>query len=202
LKDKFKKEIHQKIENKERDIRMSDDKKSHKMSDDKKKMRNAISYSSEKPTYSLALLETNPGEAVTIDEAFLMEKAKALQDKLLEFNVSITIEGFDIGPSIVQMRIKPDSGIKISTIESLTNDIALSLKSKSLRIVAPIPGTDCVGIQLPNPKPMMVRLGDILSASEFGADMKKSDNNLSLGKAIDGSIVIKTLESMPHLLVA
>ena len=147
-------------------------------------------------------MDTNPGEAVTIDETFLMEKAKALQDKLLEFNVPITIEGFDIGPSIVQIRIKPDSGIKISTIEGLTNDIALSLKSKSLRIVAPIPGTDCVGIQLPNPKPMMVRLGDILSTPDFTADMKKSDNNLSMGKAIDGSIVIKTLESMPHLLVA
>ena len=84
----------------------------------------------------------------------------------------------------------------------MTHDIALSLKSKSLRIVAPIPGTDCVGIQLPNPKPMMVRLGDVFSASEFNTHMKQSDNNLALGKAIDGSIVVKTLESMPHLLVA
>ncbi|MBU0626007.1 hypothetical protein KKG31_05280 [Patescibacteria group bacterium] len=58
--------------------------------------------------------------------------------------------------------------------------MALSLKSKSLRIVAPIPGTDCVGIQLPNPKPMMVRLGDILSSTDFTQNMKKSDNNLSL----------------------
>ena len=131
-----------------------------------------------------------------------MEKAKALQNKLMEFNVPIMIEGFDIGPSIVQMRIKPDEGIRLSTIEWLSNDISLSLKSKSVRIVAPIPGTDCVGIQLPNPKPVMVKLGDILNSSEFIQDMKKSDNNLSLGKAIDGSIMIKTLESMPHLLVA
>jgi S-DNA-T family DNA segregation ATPase FtsK/SpoIIIE len=200
IKDKFKKEITQKIDAKEAEKRM----RSEESTDSKKekKTRNAISYSSEKPTYSISLLDTNPGEAVTIDEAFLMEKAKALQDKLLEFNVPITIEGFDIGPSIVQIRIKPDSGIRIATLEGLTHDIALSLKSKSLRIVAPIPGTDCVGIQLPNPKPMMVRLGDILSAPDFAADMKKSDNNLSLGKAIDGSIVTKTLESMPHLLVA
>ena len=112
------------------------------------------------------------------------------------------IEWFDIGPSIVQIRIKPDEGIRLATIESLSNDISLSLKSKSVRIVAPIPGTDCVGIQLPNPKPLMVRLGDILSTTEFANDMKKSNNNLSLGKAIDGTIIIKTLESMPHLLVA
>lgn len=120
----------------------------------------------------------------------------------MEFNVPIMIEWFDIGPSIVQIRIKPDEGIRLATIESLSNDISLSLKSKSVRIVAPIPGTDCVGIQLPNPKPLMVRLGDIISSHEFVNDMKKSDNNLSLGKAIDGTIIIKTLESMPHLLVA
>ena len=98
--------------------------------------------------------------------------------------------------------MKPDEGIKLSTIESLTNDISLSLKSKSVRIIAPIPGTDCIGIQLPNPKPLMVHLADILNTTEFANDMKKSDNNLALGKAIDGSIIIKTLESMPHLLVA
>jgi DNA segregation ATPase FtsK/SpoIIIE, S-DNA-T family len=148
------------------------------------------------------VIESNPDQTVTIDETFLMEKAKALQNKLMEFNVPIMIEGFDIGPSIVQIRIKPDEGIRLSTIESLSNDISLSLKSKSVRIVAPIPGTDCVGIQLPNPKPLMVHLGDIFNTTEFANDMKKSDNNLALGKAIDGTIIIKTLESMPHLLVA
>jgi S-DNA-T family DNA segregation ATPase FtsK/SpoIIIE len=90
----------------------------------------------------------------------------------------------------------------LATIEGLSNDISLSLKSKSVRIVAPIPGTDCVGIQLPNPKPLMVHLGDILESDAFITNIKKSDNNLSLGKAIDGTVIVKTLESMPHLLVA
>jgi DNA segregation ATPase FtsK/SpoIIIE, S-DNA-T family len=108
----------------------------------------------------LNILETWD-QKISIDEAFLMEKAKSLQSKLLEFNVPILIEWFDIWPSIVQIRIKPESGIKITTIEGLTNDIAMSLKSKSLRIIAPIPGTDCVGIQIPNPKPSMVRVADI-----------------------------------------
>ena len=167
-----------------------------------KKLKPTINFSGEKPTFSTTCLESNADQTVTIDETFLMEKAKALQNKLMEFNVPIMIEWFDIWPSIVQIRIKPDEGIRLATIESLSNDISLSLKSKSVRIVAPIPGTDCVGIQLPNPKPIMVRLGDVLWSSEFTNDMKKSDNNLSLGKTIDGSIVIKTLESMPHLLVA
>jgi S-DNA-T family DNA segregation ATPase FtsK/SpoIIIE len=73
-----------------------------------------------------------------------MEKAKALQSKLMEFGVAIQIDGFDIGPSIVQLRIKPDAGIKLSSIESLKDDISSSLKTKSLRIIAPIPGTDTV----------------------------------------------------------
>lgn len=167
-----------------------------------KKIKPTINFSAEKPTFNVNTLEINPDQTVTIDETFLMEKAKALQNKLMEFNVPIMIEGFDIGPSIVQIRIKPDEGIKLSTIESLSNDISLSLKSKSVRIVAPIPGTDCVGIQLPNPKPLMVRLWDVLSTNEFTEGMKKSDNNLALWKAIDGTIMIKTLESMPHLLVA
>ena len=167
-----------------------------------KKIRPTINFSAEKPTYSYNILDTNAEQTVTIDETFLMEKAKALQNKLMEFNVPIMIEWFDIGPSIVQIRIKPDEGIRLSMIEWLSNDISLSLKSKSVRIVAPIPGTDCVGIQLPNPKPLMVHLGDVLNTTEFTNDMKKSDNNLALGKAIDGSIIIKTLESMPHLLVA
>jgi DNA segregation ATPase FtsK/SpoIIIE-like protein len=109
LKDKFKKEITQKIENKERELEAESPTKKEFSPIKEKKAKNAISFSSEKPTYSISLLDTNPGEAVTIDETFLMEKAKALQDKLLEFNVPITIEGFDIGPSIVQIRIKPDS---------------------------------------------------------------------------------------------
>ncbi|MFZ2151150.1 MAG: DNA translocase FtsK [Candidatus Absconditicoccaceae bacterium] len=169
---------------------------------ERKKPRPAIHFSGDKPTFGVELLESNAGETTTIDETFLMEKAKALQEKLMEFNVAITIEGFDIGPSIVQIRIKPDEGIKISTIEGLYNDIKLSLKSRFLRIVAPIPGTDSIGIQVPNPKPMMVKIGDVINSQEFQESMKKGNTSLTLGKAIDGSIEVKQLESMPHLLVA
>ncbi len=168
----------------------------------KKTIRPIISFSWDKPTFDVNLLDHTVWETTKIDETFLVEKSKALQNKLLEFGVPITIEWFDMWPSIVQIRIKPDSWIKISTIEWLSNDIKLSLKSKSLRIVAPIPWTDSVGIQLPNPKPAMVRVGDIIKSNEYQDVIKKSTTNLTLGKQIDGSITIKTLDSMPHLLVA
>lgn len=161
-----------------------------------------IKFSGDKPTFDISILKSDIWVTTDIDERFLMEKAKSLQNKLMEFGVSISIEWFDLWPSIVQIRIKPDAGIAISKIEALTNDIKLSLKSKSLRIVAPIPGTDTVWIQLPNPKPTIVRLWDMLSSKEFQWEMNKSDTNLTLWKQIDWSIITKTLESMPHLLVA
>ena len=169
---------------------------------EEKKPKPVISFSGDKPTFGYSALESNLGNQQTVDEDFLVEKAKALQTKLSEFWVPISIEGFDIWPSIVQIKIKPEEGIKISAIEGLSNDIKLSLKSKSLRIIAPIPGTDMIGIQIPNPKASMVRLGDIISTEEFSMQMKKNSTNLSLGKGIDGSVQVKALESMPHLLVA
>ena len=119
LKEMFKAKVEQKIE--------------------EKKPKPVIHYSGDKPTFGTSLLESTLGQEQTIDENFLVEKAKALQTKLGEFGVPIAIEGFDIGPSIVQIKIKPDEGIRISAIEGLANDIKLSLKSKSLRIIAPIP---------------------------------------------------------------
>ena len=169
---------------------------------EEKKPKPVISFAGDKPTFGYSALESNLGNQQTVDENFLVEKAKALQTKLSEFWVPIAIEGFDIWPSIVQIKIKPEEGIKISAIEGLSNDIKLSLKSKSLRIIAPIPGTDMIGIQIPNPKASMVRLGDIISTEEFSMQMKKNSTNLSLGKGIDGSVQVKALESMPHLLVA
>lgn len=166
------------------------------------KPRRKIQFSGDKPTFPYSLLESNLGQAQTIDQNFIVEKAKSLQNKLMEFGIPVSVEGFDIGPSIVQIKIKPSEGIKISSIENLANDIKLSLKSKSLRIVAPIPGTDSVGIQIPNPKPSMVKIWDVLNSREFQDSMKNSETWLALGKGIDGKIEVRPLESMPHLLVA
>lgn len=165
------------------------------------KRQPTIRFSWDKPTFSTSLLKSWNSNS-TINEKFLVEKAKSLQDKLMEFNVPVTIEWFDLWPSVVQIRIKPEAWVAISKIESLTNDIKLSLKSKSLRIVAPIPGTDTVWIQIPNPDPKMVRLQDIIASEEFQKWMTKDDTNLTLWKWIDGSVIVKCLDEMPHLLVA
>ena len=182
LKDLIKKQVDEKVE--------------------EKRPKPIIHFSWDKPTFPTTTLWTNLWEQQTIDENFLVEKSKSLQTKLAEFWVPITIEGFDIWPSIVQIKIKPAEGIKIAAIENLANDIKLSLKSKSLRIIAPIPWTDLVGIQIPNPKPNMVKLGDVINTREFLEGMKKESTTLALWKWIDWAIQVKSLEGMPHLLIA
>lgn len=161
-----------------------------------------IDFPQDKPTFSTDLMDSDPKTDVAVSDAFLVEKAQSLQNKLMEFNVPVEIQGFDIWPSVVQVRVKPEAGIKVASIEWLKNDIALSMKSKWLRIVAPIPGTDNIGIQIPNPQPRMVHLWDILKTPDFAKAMQKSLTNMAMWKAIDGSNVILALEKMPHLLVA
>ncbi len=103
---------------------------------------------------------------------------------------------------MVQIKVAPQEGIRVSSIESYQKDIALSLKTKSLRILAPIPGTDVVGIEIPNPKPQMIRVRQILGSPSFAESMNKNLTNLVLGIGIDGKLMTKPLEDMPHLLVA
>lgn len=167
-----------------------------------KKIEQRITFASDKPTFKADNLEAPSGQVQQVDEAYMVEKAKWLQNKLSEFSIPIEIKWFDIWPSVVQMKFKPEAGIKLSSIESLKNDITLGVRSKSLRIIAPIPWTDLVGIEIPNPKPEMVRLREVLCWNDFHSVMEKSMTNLALGKWIDGKCVIKALEDMPHLLVA
>ena len=181
----FKEKVQQKIEEKEQ-----------------AKPRPQIHFSWDKPTYSTSLLESNLAESQQIDEKAIVEKAQALQNKLAEFWIYISIEWFDIWPSVVQIRIKLAEWIKISAVTNLMDNIKLSLRTRSVRMVAPIPWTDCIWIQIPNPKPKIVCLWDILSSREFQKWMQKSETTLALWKWIDGAIAISQLDSMPHLLVA
>lgn len=161
-----------------------------------------INFPKDKPTFSLDLLTKNNNPGASLDEQTLMEKAQAIKNKLAEFDIEVTIEWFNIGPTVIQFKIKPDSGIKVSKIEGYDKDIASALRTKSLRILAPIPGTDTVGIEIPNPKPQMVYLSDVLGGINFTKSMTQWFTNLPIGTGIDGSHLVRDLESMPHLLVA
>ncbi|MBS8122049.1 DNA translocase FtsK [Candidatus Vampirococcus lugosii] len=162
-----------------------------------------LSFPEDKPSFDINILDDEQDQSqYELDDNYLSEKANSIINKLDEFMIPVSFEGYNIGPTVIQIKIKPEAGIKISRIENLKKDLALGLKTKSLRILAPIPGTEFIGIEIPNPKPQIVALSQILGSKELGNNMSNHLTNLSLGKGIDGNIVIKPLEKMPHLLVA
>jgi S-DNA-T family DNA segregation ATPase FtsK/SpoIIIE len=101
---------------------------------------------------------------------------------------------------ITRYEIEPAPGQKVAPIASLSDDIALALRSPSVRIVAPIPGKGAVGIEVPNPSPKVVRLGPLLETREYLND--ESPLNIALGRSISGEPYCAALDRMPHLLVA
>ena len=105
-----------------------------------------------------------------------------------------------VGPTITRYEIQPSPGVKVSKIVNLTDDIALSLAAKSIRMEAPIPGKSAIGIEVPNEIPSMVGLREVLESAEF----KKFDSPLAmaLGKDISGKPIIGDIGKMPHLLIA
>ncbi len=162
----------------------------------------AMTFGWDVPTYPLRLLTAPDRGGPQIDTSFIEAKALQIVKKLEEFGIKVSLQWYNIWPSVVQLMVTPATGIKISSIESHKDDMMLALKTKSLRIIAPIPGTDSVGIEIPNPHPQMIRLHELIGSQEFIGATKDNTTNISLGKWIDGKLIVKSLEKMPHLLVA
>lgn len=130
----------------------------------------------------------------------LQPLADRLKECLNNFNVQGEIQQVVPGPVVTMFEFKPAPGIKVSKIENLTDDIALALRAESVRIEAPIPGKDSVGIEIPNIDREMVFLREVLESEEF--TRSKSPLTLALGKDIHGATKVADLAKMPHLLVA
>lgn len=130
----------------------------------------------------------------------LQNNATKLVDTLKSFGVSATITNICRGPSVTRYELQPAAGVKISKITNLSDDIALNLAAKGVRIEAPIPGKAAIGIEVPNKVTSTVSLRELIDSSEF----KNSSSKLScvLGRDISGEIVLTDLAKMPHLLIA
>ena len=159
-----------------------------------------ISYPKDKPTFSADILQSWD-TTIKIDENTLIKKAEELQAKLAEFNIPVEVAWYEVWPTVIQFKIKPAQGVKVSSIEKLKKDLSLALKS-SIRILAPIPWTEYVGIEMPNPNSKIVYLSELLKSSDFIKAMNKYLTNLAIWKTITGDLFLYPLEKMPHLLVA
>ncbi len=127
-------------------------------------------------------------------------KSNILEDTLQSFGVKAKVLKVNHGPTITRYEVQPASGVKVSKIVNLADDIALALAAPGVRIEAPIPGKAAVGVEVPHMKDITVRLRDIISSNEFSKSNGKLQ--LALGMGIDGNPIIADLSKMPHLLVA
>ncbi len=146
------------------------------------------------------LLDPKIEEATEIDKDLMYRKAEMIELKLSDFGVSGKVVEIRPGPVITMFEYKPAPGIKINRIASLEGDLAMSLSALSIRIIAPIPGKDVVGIEVPNDIREMVVLRELFENREFTT--KKSMLTIALGKDISGKAHYMDLQTAPHLMIA
>jgi S-DNA-T family DNA segregation ATPase FtsK/SpoIIIE len=147
-----------------------------------------------------SLLDLPPAEHTQVDEGQLERSARVLEQKLADFGVEGRVVEVQPGPVVTMYKFEPGSGIKVSQIVNLADDLSMALRAAAVRIQAPVPGEAVVGIEVPNKKRERVFLREILEADEFSST--QSQLTIALGKDIAGRPVAADLAKMPHLLIA
>lgn len=126
--------------------------------------------------------------------------ASRLVDSLLSFGVETRVINICCGPTVTRYELQPAAGVKISKITNLSNDIALSLAAQSVRIEAPIPGKNAIGIEIPNKIVSTVCVREVMESDKFAS--APGNLTVALGKDITGNAIVTDLSKMPHLLIA
>jgi S-DNA-T family DNA segregation ATPase FtsK/SpoIIIE len=148
----------------------------------------------------LNLLEDPPASRIRLDEKEIKRKADILKEKLAHFNVTGEVVAAKPGPAVTMFEFRPDANVKVSEVTALADDLSLALSSESLRILAPIPGRDVVGIETSNAHREIVYFKDMLADDDFWKDDIKLP--VALGKTATGEPKIMDLRRLPHLMVA
>lgn len=146
------------------------------------------------------LLDEPEGGGSGLGARELTQLGRVLIEKLATFKIDGEIGGWTTGPVVTQFEVVPAAGVKVGQIAARADDLALALRAPSVRIVAPIPGKGAVGVEVPNPKPEMVRLREVLEASAF--HRARAALPLALGRDLSGLPYCADLTRMPHLLIA
>ena len=134
------------------------------------------------------------------DTNWLQEQQLLLDQTLKHFKVHANIVRVTQGPSVTRFEIQPELGVKVSRIRNLADDIKLNMAAKDIRIEAPIPGKNTVGIEVPNQYPQIVTLQEIIESDAF--EKESSPLTIALGLTIEGKPLITDIAKMPHGLIA
>jgi S-DNA-T family DNA segregation ATPase FtsK/SpoIIIE len=134
------------------------------------------------------------------DAGNVTQNAETIKETFANFNIDVEVEGANVGPRVTQYTLKPPTGVKLTKITALDNNLALDLAAHNIRIEAPIPGKKAVGVEVPNVKAATVTLHGLITSNEWhGVD---GALGFAIGKDIAGVPVVGNLEKMPHLLIA
>ena len=139
------------------------------------------------------LLSEGEKKGVKGGKKAVADTAAKLQKTLYSFGVSAKVENVSVGPAITRYELKPAEGVRVSKIANLADDIALNLAAETIRIEAPIPGKQAVGIEVPNKENEIVHLRDIIDCDEF--KNHKSKLAFALGKDVAGQAVVTDIKS-------
>ena len=148
----------------------------------------------------LGILQDNKSKVAQVSEKEMKAQGELLTDKLLDFGISGTVRAIQPGPVVTMFEFEPSAGTRVSKIAALESDLALSLSALSIRIIAPIPGKNAVGIEIPNKNRQAVSIKELLKTPEF--KNSKSPLTVALGKDVIGKPYMSDIKKMPHLLVA
>jgi len=148
----------------------------------------------------IELLSQGEAKGLKGGKKTLTDTATKLQKTLYSFGVSAKVENVSVGPAITRYELKPAEGVRVSKIANLADDIALNLAAESIRIEAPIPGKQAVGIEVPNRENEVVHFRDIIDTDEF--KKHKSKLAFGLGKDVAGKEIITDIAKMPHVMIA
>ncbi|TVP84243.1 MAG: DNA translocase FtsK [Alkalicoccus sp.] len=146
------------------------------------------------------LLQTPVKQSQAKEHSLLSKNARKLEETLSSFGVSAKVTKVHLGPSVTKYEVYPSTGVKVSKIVNLTDDLALALAAKDIRMEAPIPGKSAIGIEVPNQDVSLVTLREVLESP--GMKTKQNPLAIALGRDISGDAVMAELNKMPHLLVA
>ncbi len=143
------------------------------------------------------LLEDNQSK---VDSGNIESNVAIIQKTLSDFGIEVEMGEVNVGPTVTQYTLRPSTGVKLSQIASLQNDLALSLAAHSIRMELPIPGKALVGVEVPNKSTAIVRLREVMQTSDFVNH--KSKLALAIGRDVAGRPQITDLAKMPHMLIA
>lgn len=158
-----------------------------------------ISSGSDQTTIPLHLLN-DPVEKSNLNDQWIKEQQQLLEQTLKHFHVRARVVNATQGPAVTRFEVHPELGVKVSKVKNLSDDLKLNMSAKDIRIEAPIPGKNTIGIEVPNPTSQMVGLQDIIGSESFKEN--SSPLTIALGLNIEGVPIVTNIQKMPHGLIA